>query len=309
MLRRTAFRIVTVATVGLIASRFASAQSDEGTAPEATEAATATQSGYAPVNGLELYYEIHGSGEPLVLIHGGLGAIAELGQLVPLLAETRQVIAVELQAHGRTADIDRPLSYDLLADDIAALIEYLGFERADILGYSLGGGIALQTAIRHPDVVNRLVLISPPPYSRSNIHPEFREGMAALNAEAAAAMLETPQYQFYSSIAPNVDNWPTLVQKVGDLLRQDYDWSADIAGITAPTLIVVGDNDFYSAIHAAEMFGFLGGGVAGGMVPEMPSSQLAVLPDTTHFTSVSRTDLLLPLINPFLDAPAPEAAP
>ncbi len=261
---------------------------------------------YADVNGINLYYEIHGDGEPLVLIHGGLGGIAEFGALLPALAETRQVIAVELQAHGRTADIDRPLSYEFMADDIAALIEHLGLENADIMGFSLGGGVALQTAIRHPEVVRKLVLISTA-YSTSGIHDEFRAGMLAMNAEAAQQMLETPMYQFYSSVAPDVDDWPTLVAKSGELHAQDYDWSEEVAAITAPTLIIAGDNDFIWPSHAVALYELLGGGVAGGMVAEMPGSQLAVLPSTIHFTILSRTELLLPLITPFLDAPLPEA--
>jgi pimeloyl-ACP methyl ester carboxylesterase len=132
--------------------------------------------GYAPVNGLAMYYEVYGEGDPLVLIHGGLGGIIEFGQLIPVLSQTRQIIAVERQGHGRTADIDRPLSYETLADDIAALIDYLGYEQADVMGFSLGGGVALQTAIRHPESVRNLVLISTPS-ARSGIHPEFRMGM------------------------------------------------------------------------------------------------------------------------------------
>ncbi len=261
---------------------------------------------YAAVNGLNLYYEIHGDGQPLVMLHGGLGGIVEFSQLLPALAESRQVIAVELQAHGRTADIDRPLSYELMADDIAALIEHLGLENADVLGFSLGGGVALRTAIQHPDVVRRLVLISTA-YSTSGIHDEFRAGMLAMNAEAAQQMLETPMYQFYSSVAPNLDDWPTLVAKSGELHTQDYDWSEEVATITAPTLIIAGDNDFIWPSHTVALYELLGGGVAGGMVAEMPSSQLAVLPSTIHFTILSRTDLLLPIITPFLDAPLPEA--
>ena len=265
------------------------------------------QGSYASVNGLEMYYEVHGEGEPLILIHGGLGGVAEFGQLPSLLSETRQVIAVELQAHGRTADIDRPLSFDAMADDIAALIEHLGFENADIMGFSLGGAVALRTAIQHPDVVRKLVLVSTP-YSLEGIHPEFRAGMSAMNEEAAAFMLETPMYQLYSSIAPNVDDWATLVGKVGALMSTDFDWSEDIAGITTPTLIIAGDSDFIYPSHPVELLELLGGGVAGGMVETVPTAQLAILPGTIHFTILSRTDLLLPLINPFLDAPAPEAA-
>jgi pimeloyl-ACP methyl ester carboxylesterase len=299
--------MVTAAGIALVTSALASAQTDPNAATEGTETThPPAQTGYAPVNGLEMYYEIHGSGQPLVLIHGGLGGIPEFAQLLPLLAETRQVIAVELQAHGHTADIDRPLSFEFLADDVAALIEHLGFENADVLGFSLGGGVALQTAIRHPEVVRRLVLISTP-YSRANIHPEFLAGMSAMNAEAAAAMLETPMYQLYSSAAPNLEDWPTLVDKAAELLRQDYDWSTDIDAITAPTLIVLGDSDQLPPASAVEMFGLLGGGVAGGMVAEQPSAQLAVLPNTNHFSILSRIDLLLPVITPFLDAPLPEA--
>jgi pimeloyl-ACP methyl ester carboxylesterase len=255
---------------------------------------------YASVNGLEMYYEIHGEGEPLILIHGGLGGIAEFGQLLPLFAETRQVIAVELQGHGRTGDIDRPLSFELLAGDIAALIEHLGYENADVMGFSLGGGVALQTAIHHPEVVRKLVLVSTA-YSTAGIHPEFRMGMSSMSAEAADMMLETPMYQFYASVAPNVENWSALVGKVGDMLRPDYDWAADVATITTPTLIIVGDSDMIPPSHADELFGLLGGGVAGDFAG-MPDSQLAVLPGTTHFTILTRTDLLLPTISPFLDA-------
>jgi pimeloyl-ACP methyl ester carboxylesterase len=259
---------------------------------------------YASINGLELYYEIHGEGEPIILIHGGLGGIVEFSQLLPALAESRQVIAVELQGHGHTADNDRPLSFEAMADDIAALIEHLGLEKADILGFSLGGGVALRTAIDHPEAVNKLILVSTA-YSRVGIRPEFLAGMSGMNADAAQAMLETPMYQFYSGVAPRPEDWPTLVGKVGELLAQDYDWSEDVAAITAPTLIVVGDSDFIPPSHGVELFGLLGGDVAGDFVG-MPASQLAVLPGASHFTILSRTDLLLPAITPFLDTPVPQ---
>lgn len=263
----------------------------------------AVEGSYAAVNGLELYYEIHGEGQPLVLLHGGLGGIGEFGQLLPLLAENQQVIAVELQGHGRTADIDRPLSYELLADDVAALVQSLGYESADIMGFSLGGGVALQTVIRHPEAVRRLVLVSTS-YSRDSIYPEFRAGMEAINAEAAGMMLETPMYQFYASVAPRAEDWPVLVGKVGDLLRQDYDWTADAAAIASPTLIVLGDSDMIHPEHAVELFGLLGGGVAGDFAG-LPRTQLAVLPGTTHFSILTRTDLLLPVVTAFLETPAP----
>jgi pimeloyl-ACP methyl ester carboxylesterase len=278
---------------GLLYSSFSS----EGETMNAQE----NTGNYVSVNGLTMYYEIHGSGQPIVLLHGGLGGVVEFTQLLPLLAETHQVIAVELQAHGHTADIDRPLSFELMADDVAALIQVLELENTDVLGYSLGGSVALQLAIRHPEVVRKLVLISTP-YSRSGIHPEFLAGMEAMNAEAAETMLETPMYQYYASVAPNLDDWPTLVGKVGELLGQDYDWSTDVAAIRVPTLIVIGDSDMLSPTHAVELFTLFGGGVAGGFAPPL-NSQLAVLPNTNHFTILSRTELLLPIVVPFLDAP------
>jgi len=267
---------------------------------------TTDEGQYAMVNGINLYYEIHGTGEPLILLHGGFGGIVEFSQLLPALAETRQVIAVELQGHGRTADIDRPITFEAMSDDVAALIEHLGLENADVMGYSLGGMVAIQMAIHHPEVVNKLVLVSAP-YRWAAIHPEFRGGMEALNPEAGAMMLETPMYQFYSSVAPDVDHWPTLVGKLGDMFRLGFDWSADVPSITAPTLIVVGDNDMLPPTHAVEFYGLLGGGVAGGMGAPTPTAQLAIIPNTTHFEILYRPELAA-VIPAFLAAPMPEAA-
>jgi len=262
---------------------------------------------YASVNGLNMYYEIHGTGKPLVLLHGGLATIDVLfGQLLPPLAQTRQVIAVELLAHGHTAVIERPLSFELMADDIAALIKHLGLEQADLFGFSLGGGVALQTAIRHPEVVRKLVVVSAP-CKRDGWYPEVLAGMASMNAEAAEAMMGSPMHQAYVSVAPKPEDWSALVAKSGQLLRQDYDWSTAVASITAPTLIVVGDADSVRPAHAVELFGLLGGGKVDGAMGGLPHSQLAMLPGTTHFSILARTDLLLPIITPFLEAPMPKA--
>ena len=262
---------------------------------------------YASVNGLNMYYEIHGTGKPLVLLHGGLATIDVLfGQLLPPLAQTRQVIAVELQAHGHTADIERPLSFELMADDIAALIKHLGLEQADLFGFSLGGGVALQTAIRHPEVVRKLVVVSAP-CKRDGWYPEVLAGMASMNAEAAEAMMGSPMHQAYVSVAPKPEDWSALVARLGQLLRQDYDWSTAVASIKAPTLIVVGDADSVRPAHAVELFGLLGGGKVDGAMGGLPHSQLAMLPGTTHFSILARTDLLLPIITPFLEAPMPKA--
>jgi pimeloyl-ACP methyl ester carboxylesterase len=262
-----------------------------------------TQGEYANVNGLEMYYEIHGKGQPLILLHGGLGTIGMFAQLLPALAEARQVIAVELQGHGHTADINRPLSFEQMADDVAALIKHCGLDHADILGYSLGGGVALQTAIRHPKVVRKLVIVSAPCKS-DGWYPEVRVGMRSMNAEAAKAMIGSPMHQAYVSVAPKPEAWPKLVTKLGQLVGQDYDWSKDVAAIKAPAMIVVGDADAVRTTHAVEFFELLGGGKqdAGWDGSGMSSARLAILPGTTHY-SIFFSPMLASTVMPFLDAP------
>jgi pimeloyl-ACP methyl ester carboxylesterase len=225
------------------------------------------------------------------------------GEVLPLLAEGRQVIAVDLQAHGRTADIDRPLSFELMADDIATLIKHLGFETADLMGYSLGGGVALQTAIRHPEAVRKLVLVSTP-FKRDGWYPEVLAGMGQMGPAAAEPMKQTPMYQLYASVAPKPDDWPVLLTKLGQLLGQDYDWSNDVAAITAPTLIVVGDADSVPTAHAVQFFELLGGGKAdaGWDGSGMPNARLAILPATTHY-NIFFSPALASAVRPFLDAP------
>ena len=263
------------------------------------------QGKYASVNGLNLYYEIHGAGEPLILLHGGVGAIQMFGDVLPSLAQNRQVVAVDLQAHGRTADIDRPLSFELMAGDIAALIKHLGIEEADVMGYSLGGGAALRTAIQHPEVVRKLVLVSTP-FKRDGWYPEILAGMGQMGPEAAEPMKQTPMYQLYASIAPKPEDWPVLLTKLGELLRQDYDWSKEVAAIKAPTLIVVGDADSVRTAHAVAFFELLGGGKvdAGWDGSGMSNARLAILPATTHYNIFS-SPTLAAVVAPFLDAPMP----
>jgi pimeloyl-ACP methyl ester carboxylesterase len=261
------------------------------------------QGKYASVNGLNMYYEIHGTGRPLVLLHGALSAIdTSFGKVLPSLAETRQVIAVELQAHGRTADIDRPLTIEQMAEDTAALISHLGIEHADIFGYSMGAGIALQLAIRHPDLVRKLVLAAVT-YNKGGFHPGLLEGNENLKPEDLAG---SPFQQEYARIAPHPEDWPALIAKVKQMNRQIPDWPAEnIQAIKAPTLIIIGDSDIVRPEHAVEMFRLLGGGVAGD-IAGLPNSQLAVLPGTTHVTLVERADWLVSMITAFLDAPMPE---
>jgi pimeloyl-ACP methyl ester carboxylesterase len=258
---------------------------------------------YAEVNGLELYYEVHGDGEPLILLHGGVGAIEMFGEVLPMLAEGRKVIGVDLQAHGRTADIDRPITYEQMAEDVAALIGHLGFERADVMGYSLGGGVALQTAIRHPDIVRKLVAVSTA-FKRDGWYPEVLAGMEQMGPEAAEPMKQTPMYQLYAGVAPRPEDWPVLLTKLGELLSRDYDWSEQVAAMQVPTMIVVGDADSIRTAHAVEFFGLLGGGKrdAGWDGSGMPDARLAILPGTTHY-DIFYSPALASAVTPFLDAP------
>ena len=257
---------------------------------------------YASVNGLEMYYEVHGVGQPLVLLHGALSAIGtSFGKVLPSLAETRQVIAVEQQAHGHTADIDRPLSYEQMADDTAALLRHIGIESADVFGWSMGGGIALQITIRHPEVVRKVVVASAT-YNSGGVHPGILAGIGQLTPEALAG---SPFEEEYARTAPNPEDWPTLIAKVKELDGRVQDWLPEaIRSIESPTLVVIGDSDIVRPEHAVEMFRLLGG--VAGDVAGRPNSQLAVLPGTTHVELVERSDWLLSMIGEFLAASMPE---
>ncbi len=264
----------------------------------------APQTGYAPVNELQMYYEIHGSGEPLVLLHGAYGAIDMWGPILQTLSQTRQVIAVEQQAHGHTADIDRPIRFEQMADDTAALMRHLGIEQADVVGYSMGGGIALQLAMRDPDLVRKLVAVSAN-YRSDGYYPEVLAGIKELTPEVFAG---SPIEASYLRNSPDPDGFPNLVEKLKDLDAQEFAWpEEDIEAIAAPALLVFGDSDVVRPEHAVDMFRLLGGGVPGDLTG-LPKSQLAVLPGTTHISIVvEQTELLLAVIIPFLDAPMPEA--
>jgi pimeloyl-ACP methyl ester carboxylesterase len=254
---------------------------------------------YAEVSGLKIYYEIHGTGLPLVVLHGAFMTIGAMGALVAALAEARQVIAVELQGHGRTADVDRPLSYEQMGDDVAALLRHLGIGRADVFGYSMGGGAAFQLAMRHPDLVRKLAVASASSTS-DGVHPEVWEGIEQITPELFAG---TPWKEEYDRIAPNPDGFPTLVEKMKQLDSQPFVWPPDeIRAIAAPTMIIVGDSDGTTPEHAVELFRLCGGGVFGDLAG-LPSARLAILPGTTHVGVIHRADWLAPMIGEFLDAP------
>jgi pimeloyl-ACP methyl ester carboxylesterase len=259
---------------------------------------------YAPANDLSMYYEVHGEGPPLILLHGAYLTADTMRPLVPGLAETRQVIVPEMQGHGRTADVDRPITYEQMADDTAALARHLELEQADVVGYSMGGGTALQVAIRHPALVRRLVVASAG-FSYDGMSAEALALFPSITPEMFAG---SPRETEYVRLAPNPEDFPTLVAKLKTLHTTDFAWpEEDIRGIAAPTLVVLGDSDGIRLEHAVEMFKLRGGGVMGDLAG-LPESQLAVLPGTTHLVPpgsgvLDRAEWLAAMILPFLDPP------
>ena len=268
-------------------------------------ASTFVESGYAPVNGLEMYYEIHGSGQPLVLLHGNLSAIGtSFGKVLPQLAATRRMIAVEQQGHGHTADIYRPFSIAQWAQDTTALLRHLLIEQADFFGYSSGGAVALDIALRSPALVRKLILAGGTSYRRDGLYPEL---LAAGESVKPEDLDGSAFQQEYARIAPHPEQWHRLVAKITDLDRTSGDWSREaIASVKAPALLIIGDSDIVRPEHTVEMFRLLGGGVVGDLVG-LPRSQLAVLPGTTHVTLVDRAEWLVSMIDAFLDIPMPVA--
>jgi len=250
-----------------------------------------------------MYYEIHGEGAPLLVLHGAYMTIELMGKLIPELARSRQVIATEAQGHGHTADIDRPITYEQMADDTAALLRHLGLSNADVYGFSMGGGTALQLAIRHPELVRKLVVVSAS-HTSDGMYPE----VVATIAQMTPAMFDgTPWREAYDRTAPNPEAFPALMSKLIQLDTTPYAWTAEaMRAITAPTMIVVGDSDGIRLEHAVSMFQLRGGGVFGDIVG-LPAAQLAILPGTTHVGLLDRADWLVSMVVPFLDAPLPSS--
>lgn len=241
---------------------------------------------YAEVNGINLYFETLGSGRPVILLHGGLGSGEMFGPVLPQLAERHKLIAVDLQGHGRTADIDRPIDVRLMADDIAGLIDHLGLEKPDVVGYSLGGGVALHTAAKYPGKVRRLVMVSAN-VRPDAIYPEMRAQQGQVNAAAAEFMKDTPMYQLYQRVAPRPEDFPRLLSKMGEAMSKDFDYTEEVRGLQVPTLVVAADADMAPPSHYVEVFKLLGGGLRdGGWMGEgrpRGGHALAILPGLTHY--------------------------
>jgi pimeloyl-ACP methyl ester carboxylesterase len=255
----------------------------------------------AHVNGIELAYQVLGTGSPLVLLHGGFGSVEMFGTNVDLLAARHRVIGVDLQSHGRSPAANRPMQFEAMADDIAALMKDLKLERAAVMGFSLGGAVALRTAIQYPDLVERLVLVSTV-FKRGGWHPEMTAGMDAIGPETAEPLKHSPMYETYVKIAPRTEDWPVLVTQLTTALKIDYDWSADVARLPMPVLIVAGDADGLPPSHAVELFGLLGGGKrdANWDRTGMTHHRLAILPGLTHY-DINVSPLLAQTVIPFLD--------
>ena len=244
-----------------------------------------TKSGYAAVNGVEIYYETFGSGRPLVLLHGGFMAGETFYPLVPAFtAAGHEVILVDLQGHGHTKPFDRPMTWTNLANDVAALIAHLGHDRADLLGYSLGALTALRTVLDYPEIVDRLIVVSAP-YAFAGWHDYNQQGMRSMSGAVAESMKPSPLHELYARLAPDASLWEKTVDQTGKLVGGEFDWSADIAGLKAPTLLVFGDWDAVRTSHSARFFELLGGGLQDAQWDGsgMNRNRLVILQNTTHY--------------------------
>jgi pimeloyl-ACP methyl ester carboxylesterase len=260
------------------------------------------KSGHVEANGVRYYYEVHGQGEPLLLLHGGLGNIEMFLPNLPALAAARQVIAVDLHGHGRTSLGDRPIDLVDIGNDLAVVLKALGYTQVDVAGYSFGGGAALRLAVQHPALVRRLVVMSAP-FAQNGFHSEMLPQQAQVGAAMAPMIKDTPMYQSYVKIAPKPEDFPRLLDRMGELMRKPYNWAADVKTLTMPVMLVYGDSDMIRPAHIVEFYALLGGGLkdAGWMREHMSKNRLAILPDVTHY-ELFMSPQLAPTVLSFLQA-------
>jgi len=287
------FRTALTLVLGLTASTMSTVNAQAGPKPQ--------KSGHVEANGINYYYEIYGRGAPLLLLHGGLGSIGMFNPDISQLAKDRQVIAVDLQGHGRTALGDRPISHVANGDDMDVLLGKLGYDSVDAMGYSFGGGAALRLAIQHPNRVRRLVVVSAP-YSQDGFFPEMLPQQAAVGAAMADQMKETPMYKGYVAVAPRPQDFPRLLDRMGELMRAPYDWSEDIKKLKGPVLLVFGDHDMIRPEHIVRFYQLLGEGQrdAGWQREHMGKNRLAILPNVTHY-EMAMSPALVPTVLSFLN--------
>jgi pimeloyl-ACP methyl ester carboxylesterase len=273
----------------------------------AQEAPRPDSSGYVTANGVNYWFEIHGKGEPLLLLHGGLGSTSMYGPVLSRFAETRRVIGVDLHGHGHTALGTRPINLVDIGNDLAVIVRALGLNQVDVVGYSFGGGAALRLAVQHPALVRRVVIASAP-YAQNGFFPEMLPQQAAVGAAMAEGMKETPMYKSYAAIAPRPQDFPRLLDAMGAYMRQPYDWSADVKKLTMPVMLVFGDSDMIRPEHIVSFYQLLGGGLkdAGWQRENISKNRLAILPDLTHyevFMSPAFATTVLPFLNGVSQAP------
>ena len=267
---------------------------------------SALKSGHVTANGVSYYYQVHGKrgrgqAEPLLLLHGGLGQIEMFGPNLTALAQGRQVIGVDLQGHGRSSLGDREISLVDMGNDMAAVLKSLGYQKVDVMGYSMGGGVAFRFAVQHPDMVRRLVLVSAG-FAQDGFYPEMLPMQAAVGAAMAEQMKGTPMYESYMALSPRPQDFPKLLDRMGALMRKPYDWSADVKKLAMPTLLVFGDSDMFRPEHEVKFYQLLGGGLkdAGWQREQMSKNRLAILPDVTHY-EMGMAPALAATVMPFLD--------
>lgn len=252
--------------------------------PTPAAAPTPSKTGHVESGGLRYYYEIHGTGEPLLLLHGGLGSTGMFAPILPALAENRQVIGVDLHGHGRTALGDRPISFEAMGDDMAAIVTALGLKQVDVMGYSFGAGTAFRFALQHPAIVRRLVLASGA-YARDGFYADILAQQQHVNAGMAEMMKATPMYTSYVAVAPKPEDFPKLLDAMGALMAKPYDWSADVPKLKMPVMLVYGDGDMFRPEHIVKFYQLLGGGLrdAGWQRETLSQNRLAILPNVTHY--------------------------
>jgi pimeloyl-ACP methyl ester carboxylesterase len=270
-----------------------------------------SKSGHASVNGLNYYYAVYGTGDPLLLLHGGMFHTEMFGLTLVKLAQNRQVIGVDLQGHGRTALGERQISLIDMGNDMGAVMKKVGYDKVDVLGYSMGGDVAFQFAVQHPQMVRRLVLVSTP-FAQDGFYPEMLPQQAAMSAAMAERMKETPIYKSYVTIAPHPEDFPKLLDQMGAYMRKPYDWSADVKKLTMPVMLIYGDSDMFRPEHEVKFYQLLGGGLkdAGWQREHISQNRLAILPNLTHYeigTAPELADTALPFLNGGV-APRPGAS-
>ena len=270
-------------------------------------AAKVVKRGRIDVDGIQYHYQIRGQGEPLLLLHGGLGSVDMFAPIMPVLAAERQIIGVDLQGHGRTPMGSRPISLTAMGADMAAILKKLGYGQVDVMGYSMGAGVAFQLALQHPQQVRRLALVSGS-FAKEGFYPEMIEAQAQVSSKMAEAMKDTPMYKSYVAVAPNPGDFPKLLDAMGDMMKKPYDWSADVPKLTMPVMLVYDDSDMYRPEHVVRFYQLLGGGLkdAGWQRESMPRNRLAILPGLTHY-DIFLSPLLPATVLPFLDGKASSA--